>query len=193
MGENSSESAPLVKRTLTDPRPPRRPFIAGLFLRHILGEFAFIGSRDEGHRTSRIEERPHTRRQLRGGENREKSGGQIKWLSTSYSTGGLHLFSAAMGPDVSGPPLSEALWATRICPVIHYRSPERRWAQRRRWWRRKGGEWQWWQNTRRTPAETRWLANQEKKKEKRKNTPGTPHPSPTQKPERRQMRRIKKR
>lgn len=34
--------------------------------------------------------------------------------------GGLHLFSAAMGPGVSGPSFSEAPWATRICPVIHY-------------------------------------------------------------------------
>lgn len=56
--------------------------------------------------------RDHT---LSGGENREKSGGQIKWLSTSYSTG------APLVPLCKGPPsLSEALWATRICPVIHY-------------------------------------------------------------------------
>ena len=104
MGENSSELALLVKRTLTNPRPPRRPFIAGLFPRHISGQFAFIGSRDEGHRTSRIEERPHTRRQLRGGENREKSGGQIKWLSTSYSTGGCTCSPLQWAPVWVAPP-----------------------------------------------------------------------------------------
>lgn len=145
MGENSSESALLVKRTLTNPRPPRRPFIVGLFLRQISGQFAFIGSRDEGHRTSRIEERPHTRRQLRGGENREKSGGQIKWLSTSYSTGGCTC-SRCNGPRCEWPLLFRGAVGHPDLPRHPLQRPERRWAQRRRRWtrrwrrRRKGGE-----------------------------------------------------
>ncbi len=102
MGKKRSESALLLKRTLTDPRPLRRPFIAGLFC-VTFRDFTFSGLRDEGHRTSRIEARPHTRRQLRSGENREKSGGQIKWLSTSYSTGA-PLVLCCNGPRCEWPP-----------------------------------------------------------------------------------------
>lgn len=118
MGKKRSESALLPKRTLADPRRPRRPFIAGLF--HVASsDFVFSGSRDEGHRPSRFEARPHTRSRLRRGETREGSGGHIKWLSTSYSTGGSACSPPQWAPALVAP-LSEAPWATRICPVIYH-------------------------------------------------------------------------
>lgn len=64
------------------------------------------------------------------------------------------MFSAALGPGVSAPPppLSEAPWATRICPVIHYSAQSGG--------GHGGGGGRWWPSARRIPAETRWLANQ---------------------------------
>lgn len=108
--------------------------------------------------------------------------------------GGLHLFSAAMGPGVSGPSFSEAPWATRICPVIHY-SVQSGGGHRGGGGGRGGGEGGGRgvsDSGGRTPGghqqrQDGWLTR------KKKNTPDTPHPSPTPKPERRQMRGIKKR
>lgn len=97
------------KRTLTDPRPSRQAFHRWPFSALLFGGFRI--QRFERRGPSNIEERDHTL-----GEKREKSGGQIKWLSTSYSTGAPLVLRRNGPQSKSVAPLSEALWATQFCP-----------------------------------------------------------------------------
>lgn len=87
----------------------RWPFSALLFG----GDFTFSGLRDEGHRTSRSET-------THSGKKREKSGGQIQWLSTSYSTGA-PLVLRRYGPQSKrvAPPFGGSVGHPDL-PVIHY-------------------------------------------------------------------------
>lgn len=94
-GKKRSDSAFFTEEDFDRPTSSRQAFYRLPFSALLFGDFAFSGLRDEGHRTSRIEERDHTLRKT-GRKVEDKSNG-----SPPATLWGLLLFSAAMGPRVS--------------------------------------------------------------------------------------------
>lgn len=158
---------------MTDLRPPRRPFIAGLFQLHFL---RFHIQMLEKRGPSNIHDRRETTHLQEWRKQGEKC--RTNQMALHQLLYGGSTCSSRNGPQCEWPPLSEALWATRICPVIHYGV---QWAPRRRCRER------WVMVVAERQADT----SRDKMVGKKKKN----HPSPTKKQERRQMRwrRIKKR
>lgn len=183
MGEENERIDPFTKE---DPGRPasstqafhRWPFSASLFK---IPHLDVWGTRAIKHPGSN---RDHT---LAGSWGVEKTGRKVEDKSNGSPPATLpggSTCSPQQWAPVRVAPLSDALWATRICPVIHYGV---QWAPRGR---RQSERWV------RVVAERQADTSRDKMvglEKKQKNN--TPHPSPTQKQEGRQMRRrrIKKR